>query len=52
MDRQSILDQLMDELDRLVERYQGKPDAIEALEAVRYWAIEESVEYDPERHML
>ena len=33
----------MEELERLEERFAGKPAAIEALEAVKFWAIEESV---------
>lgn len=39
-----MIDRLMEELERLAERYAEEPIAIEALEAVRYWAIEESVE--------
>lgn len=34
---------LVAELERLEERFSGDPVAIEALEAVKYWAIEESV---------
>lgn len=34
---------LMDELERLVERFADDPVAIEALEAVKFWAVEESV---------
>ena len=37
------ISRLMEELDRLIERYRGEPVAVEALEAVKYWAIEESV---------
>lgn len=39
-----MIDRLMDELDRLCERYADEPEALEALDAVRCWAIEESVE--------
>lgn len=39
-----MLDRLMEELERLEERYAEEPIAIEALEAVKYWAVEESVE--------
>jgi|InofroStandDraft_1065614.scaffolds.fasta_scaffold26971_5 hypothetical protein len=39
-----MLDRLMEELERLEERYADEPIAIEALEAVKYWAVEESVE--------
>lgn len=39
-----VIDRLFEELDRLCERYAGEPKALEALDAVRYWAIEESVE--------
>ena len=38
-----MLDRLNDELDRLMERFADEPVAIEALEAVRWWAQEESV---------
>ena len=38
-----MLDRLMEELERLEERYADEPIAIEALEAVKYWAVEESV---------
>lgn len=34
---------LMDELDRLMERFADSQEAIEALEQVKFWAIEESV---------
>ena len=37
-----MLDRLMEELERLEERYADEPIAIEALEAVKYWAVEES----------
>lgn len=39
-----MLDRLFAELDRLEERFADEPAAIEALEAVKFWAIEESVE--------
>lgn len=39
-----MLERLFEELNRLEERFAGEPAAIEALEAVKYWAIEESVE--------
>lgn len=39
-----MLDRLMEELERLEERYADEQIAIEALEAVKYWAVEESVE--------
>ena len=39
-----MLDRLMEELERLEERYADEPIAIEALEAVKYWAVEESGE--------
>lgn len=39
-----MLDRLMEELERLEERYADESIAIEALEAVKYWAVEESVE--------
>lgn len=39
-----MLDRLMEELERLEERYADEPIVIEALEAVKYWAVEESVE--------
>lgn len=39
-----MLDRLMEELERLEERYADELIAIEALEAVKYWAVEESVE--------
>lgn len=43
-----MFDRLFDELARLVEdeRFANEPKAIEALEAVKYWAIEEGVDYD------
>lgn len=34
---------LVEELERLEERFASEPAAIEALEAVKFWAIEESV---------
>ena len=37
------LDRLDEELDRLIERFADEPVAIEALEAVRWWAQEERV---------
>lgn len=37
------VDDLMDELERIVERYCDDPIAVEALEAIKFWAIEESV---------
>lgn len=39
------ISRLMDELERLIEdeRFADEPKAIEALEAVKWWAIEESV---------
>lgn len=42
-----MIDRLMDELDRLCEQYADEPIALEALDAVRYWAIEESVQDMP-----
>ena len=39
-----MLDRLMEELERLEERYAVERIAIEALEGVKYWAVEESVE--------
>lgn len=39
-----MIDRLMDELDRLCERYADEPTALEVLDAVRYWAMEEGVE--------
>lgn len=39
-----MLEGLFAELERLEEQYAGEPAAIEALEAVKYWAIEESVD--------
>ena len=39
-----MLDRLMEELERLEERYADELIAIVALEAVKYWAVEESVE--------
>jgi hypothetical protein len=39
-----MLERLFEELNRLEEQFAGEPAAIEALEAVKYWAIEESVE--------
>lgn len=39
-----MLDRLLDELARLEERFANEPKAIEALEAVKYWAIEEGVD--------
>ena len=39
-----MLDELFDELARLEERFSDEPAAIEALEAVKFWAIEEKVE--------
>ena len=39
-----MLDRLLDELARLEERFANEPKVIEALEAVKYWAIEESVD--------
>jgi len=43
MDENGILDRLYDELYRLKDRYSYDPVAIEALEAVQWWAQEESV---------
>lgn len=37
------ISRLMDELERLEERFCDVPEAIEALEAVKFWGIEESV---------
>lgn len=37
------LEWLFAELERLEERFADEPVAIEALEAVKFWAIEESV---------
>ena len=39
-----MLERLFEELNRLEERFVEEPAAIEALEAVKYWAVEESVE--------
>ena len=39
-----MLDRLLDELARLEERFADEPKAIEALEAVKFWAMEEGVE--------
>nr|WP_325214794.1 hypothetical protein [uncultured Oscillibacter sp.] len=39
-----MLDRLFDELARLEMRFADEPAAIEALEAVKFWAIEEGVE--------
>ena len=41
-----MLERLFAELARLeaVERFSSEPKEIEALEAVKFWAIEESVE--------
>jgi hypothetical protein len=37
------LNRLVEELERLSERFKNNKDAIEALEAVKYWATEESI---------
>lgn len=44
--KDQVLDSLFDELERLEmdERFVHEPKAIEALEAVKFWAMEESVE--------
>lgn len=34
---------LYDELDRLAERWRDEPVALQVIDAVRYWAIEETV---------
>lgn len=39
-----MIDRLIGELDRLCDQYADEPIALEALDAVRYWAIEEGVE--------
>ena len=39
-----MIDRLFDELARLEERFAGEPAAMETLEAVKFWAIEEGVE--------
>lgn len=39
-----MFDRLFDELARLEERFADEPAAIEALEAVKFWAMEEGVE--------
>nr|CRY96857.1 hypothetical protein [uncultured prokaryote] len=44
MEKTVRADWLFAELDRLCERYAGEPVAVEALDAVRYWVIEETVE--------
>lgn len=46
MDGLNLLDRLLGELERLEadRRFSGTPEAIEALEAVKFWAMEESVE--------
>lgn len=36
------------ELERLTQRYYQYPVAVEALEAVKYWLMEESVENEEE----
>lgn len=41
-----MLDRLFDELARLEERFAGEPAAIEALEAVKFWVMEEGVDDD------
>lgn len=40
-----MIERLFDELERLIEdeRFVNEPKAIEALEAVKFWAMEESV---------
>lgn len=40
-----MIERLFEELQRLIEdeRFANEPKAIEALEAVKFWAIEESV---------
>lgn len=43
-ERIKMLDLLDEELDRLFERFADEPAAVEALQAVRCWAIEERVE--------
>lgn len=42
--RKSLLECLFEQLERLETRFDYSPDAIEALEAVKFWAIEESVD--------
>lgn len=46
MQKQDIINRLMEEINRLeeTEKFQNEPAAIEALEAIKFWAIEESVE--------
>lgn len=40
----TTLERLFAEIERLEERFQDCSDAIEALEAVKFWAIEETVD--------
>ena len=46
MKKQNIVHRLIKEIDRLKEtdKFQNEPAAIEALEAVKFWAIKESVD--------
>ncbi|MCL2360159.1 MAG: hypothetical protein FWC74_10500 [Candidatus Bathyarchaeota archaeon] len=41
--REHLLNHLFDELARLHERYKLYPEAVEALEAVKFWAMDETV---------
>lgn len=38
-----VASRLHDELDRLAERFAGKQDALEVVDAVRFWLMEEQV---------
>lgn len=42
------VDLLFAELDRLCGQYSCEPIALEVLDAVRYWAVEETVENETE----
>lgn len=42
-EKDAVLGRLLDELYRLKDRFRYDPVAIEALEAVQWWAEEESV---------
>lgn len=38
-----VASKLHDELDRLAERFSGKQEALEVIDAVRFWLMEEQV---------
>lgn len=38
-----IASKLHDELDMLAERFSGNPDALQVVDAVRFWLMEEQV---------